>query len=261
VCYEARVTTTQRIAFSELDSKSKHALVEELAAWAPTVFDVDGDSLRRYWLESRPRTNIIYTMRGDDGGLVGQATLKFFDVDHQGEHIVVAKLGLGVSPEYRGSKFALRCLLQEMVRFRLANPRTPLWLFSTLIHPVTYKLCCDALGDDLYPHFARPLDAQRERMVEDLAQRFGVEKSDAPSPFVYREVFTARENRSTTSYWLDNPRPEVQFFVKHCPRYYDSSDCLIVLSPVKVGRTCARMLRTLARDTADKVTGRKHRFS
>lgn len=255
------MTTTQRIAFSELDREQKQALVDELAAWAPTVFDVDIDGLRRYWLDSHPRIATIYTLRSPDGKLVGQSTLKLFDVDHDGEHVVVAKLGLGVSPAYRGNKFALRCLMSEMLRFRLAHPRTPLWLFSTLIHPVTYKLCCDALGDDLYPHYAHPHDENRARMVAALAARFGVEKSATPSPFVYREVFTARETSSTTRYWLDSPRPEVQFFVKHCPRYHDSSDCLIVLSPVHVARTCARMLRTLARNQLDTWRGRKPTFT
>jgi hypothetical protein len=254
-------TKTERYQFSRLSNDARERLVEELTQWAFAVWHSKAADLRDYWLEQKSHETIIYVLRTEDGRMVGRTTIKFYQVEYEGRSIVIGKLGLGVYPEHRGNKFALRCMISELLRRKAAHPVQPLYLFSTLIHPVTYKLCCDLLGDRLYPYFKNPVDPERQKLVEHLADQFGVKKADSPHPFVYTERFSAVETQADIDYWRNNPRPEVRFYVEHCPMYHCSSDCLIGLARINLPYVLTHMLRTLARNRVDKWRGRKSRLA
>jgi len=254
-------TRVERYVFSTMDDVAKHRIGDEVVQWGLHVWHTNADDLRGYYLERKSFETYLYVLRTLDGALVGSAALKTYRVDYQGQSIVVVKLGLGVDPAHRGNKFALRCLMTEMLRWKLRHPLQPLYLFSTLIHPVTYKLCCDLLGDRLYPHFAQPDHPERRAMAQFLAETFGVVKAESPHPFVYRELFSAIETEQASAYWRNNPRPEVQFYVAHCPDYYRSGDCLIGLGRVQLTHVLPMMLRTLVRNRIAQLRGRKARFT
>ena len=254
-------TKTERQVFSTMSDENKAVLVDEIVRWGLTIWNSNAEDLSGYWLEKKSSETICYLLRTEDGALVGCTTIKFYRLAYEGKNIVVVKLGLGVHPQHRGNKFALRCLMSELVRWRTMHPLTPLYLFSTLIHPVTYKLCCDVFHDQMYPYFTNPENPQARQMVEHLTKLFGVPKSENPSPFVYKERFSALETEDAIEYWRNSPRPEVRFFIEHCPEYYGSGDCLICLAPVKLMHTVALMVRTLGRNRLDKMRGRKHKFS
>lgn len=254
-------TKTDRYLFSKMAPEAKQTLVDEVVQWGLTIWHSTADDLRGYWLEQKSYETILYVLRTEDGRIVGSSTMKLYRIEYEGKTHVVVKLGLGVNPEFRGNKFALRCLMTEMLRWKAQHPIQSLYLFSTLIHPVTYKLCCDLLNEALYPHFNNPVNPERQKMVEFLADHFGVEKADSPVPFVYKEKFSAIETDEATEYWRNNQRPEVRFYIEHCPQYYRSKDCLICLAPINLTHVLALMLRTLARNRMDRIRGRKHKFS
>ncbi len=254
-------TKTERYLFTKLSPEAKHTLVEEVVQWGLSIWHSTADDLRSYWLETKSYETVLYVLRTVDGTMVGSATMKFYRVPYEGEELTVVKLGLGVSPEHRGNKFALRCLLFQLLREKTYRPRQRLYLFSTLIHPVTYKLCCDLLEDQIYPYFKSPDHPRMQKMVEHLTELFGVEKADSPYPFVYKERFSAIETDQAIEYWRNNQRPEVRFFVEHCPQYYCSGDCLVGLAHLSLGHVTSHMLRTLARNRLDKLRGRKAKFT
>jgi hypothetical protein len=254
-------TTTQHHQFSKLSDEVKAGIVDEVVRWGLTIWHSTAEDLRGYWLEKKSYETDLYLLRSEDGTLVGSATFKLYEVNYEGKTIDIVKLGLGVDPRYRGNKFALRCMMSEIFRLKAAHPIRPLYVFSTLIHPVTYKLCCDSLSDRLYPHFKHPENPEMQKMVEYLAELFGLEKADSPHPFVYKERFSAIETQEAIDYWRNNPRPDVRFFVEHCPNYYCSGDCLIVLSPVLLTSLVALSVRTLVRNRVDRWRGRKARFT
>ena len=252
---------TARYHFSRISPEVKRELVEEIVQWGLTIWHTTADDLRSYWLEQKSYATVVYVLRTDDGKMVGSTTLKYYRVDHDGKDTIIVKLGLGVDPKHRGNKFALRCLMVELTRLKLRHPIKPIYLFSTLIHPVTYKLCCDLLSDRLYPYFKNPDNVKMQRMVERLAERFDVEKAESPHPFVYRERFSAIETAQAMEYWRTNQRPEVQFYVQHCPTYHCSRDCLICLAPLDITHVLPLMIRTLVRNRMDRWRGRKPRFA
>lgn len=254
-------TKTERYLFSKLSDEAKSGIVDEVAQWAITIFHSNKGHPREYWMENKSYETILYLLRTEEGRLVGSTTLKLYRVNYEGQDIIIVKLGLGVDPKFRGDKFALRCLMTEVVRLKAAHPVQPLYVFSTLIHPVTYKLCCDLLSESLYPYFKQPDNPKMRKMVEYLVELFGVEKADSPHPFVFTERFTAIETQEAVDYWRNSPRPEVRFFVEHCPNYYCSSDCLIGIAPIKLTRILPLMARTLVRNRVDKWRGRKPRFT
>lgn len=255
-------TRTERLVFSTLSQDAKEKLADEIARWGLTIWHSTYDDLRGYWLETKSFETFCHVLRTvPDGAIVGCTTIKLYRVDFDGTEVVVAKLGLGVDPRHRGNKFALRCLLTSLLSFRAKNPRVPLYLFSTLIHPVTYKLCCDLLETRLYPYYKNPENPEAHRRVEALTKLFGVPKSDAPSPYVYKERFSAIETEEARQYWMTSKRPEVQFFLQHCPTYYKNGDCLICLARIDLGHTVALMTRTLLRNQLDRFRGRKPKFA
>lgn len=254
-------TRIERYQFSTMDDAAKRRLADEVVPWGLSIWHAKADELRGYYLERKSFETNLYAMRTREGRLVGTATLKFYRLEYEGEAIVVVKLGLGVDPAYRGTKFALRCLVSELLRWKARHPLVPLYLFSTLIHPVTYKLCCDLLGDRLYPHFAHPDNPRMQRMVAHLAEVFGVARGESPHPFVYRELFSAIETDQASAYWRDSARPEVQFYIEHCPDYYRSGDCLVGLGRVDLTHVLPLMLRTLARNRLARWRGRAPRFT
>lgn len=254
-------TYVERHVFSKLTPEKRAALTDEFAKWGLDIFHTTSDTLRGYWGEKKSFETVVYQLRSKEGGrLVGNTTIKFYKIDFEGEDSIVVKLGLGVHPKFRGNKFALRCLMYELIRTKAKYPRTPLYLFSTLIHPVTYKLCCDLLTDQLYPYYKNPENPRSQRMIEHLAGIFNVKKADSPHPYVYREGFSAKETEEATEYWLNDQRPEVRFFIDKCPTYYKTDDCLIMFAPLNFGHLIKNMLGTLARNKMDQKRGKKHKF-
>lgn len=254
-------TKVERYLFSKLSDEAKDSLVEEIVNWGLTIWHSTAKDLRSYWLENKSYETILYLLRTKDGKMVGSSTMKLYRVNYDGKDIVVVKLGLGVDPKYRGSKFALRCLMSELLRWKAIHPLQPIYLFSTLIHPVTYKLCCDLLNERVYPYFKSPDNPKMQKMVEHLTELFGVEKADSPYPFVYKERFSAIETPGDIEYWRNNPRPEVRFYVEHCPTYHSSGECLICLAPVQLTHVLALMVRTLVRNRMAKWRGRTRKLA
>lgn len=253
---------TERHVFSRLSPDAKASLVEELVQWVPTVWNFrPDDDVGTYWLDRSALSTIVYAFRSDDGKLAGFTTIKFYRVEHDGKTIVIVKLGLGVDPKHRGFKFALRCLMWELLRVKLRHPLVPLYLFSALIHPVSYKLCCDLLSDRLYPYFKNPDNSKMQQLAERLAERFNLPRAESPHPFVYRDRFWSVETPQASEYWRASRRPEVQWYVEHCPTYHCSQDCLIGLAPLQLTHVLPLMLRTLLRNHLDRWRGRKTKFA
>jgi hypothetical protein len=251
---------TERLVLSELPEEKRRAIIEEAVQWGLTVWKIQPSDLRHLWTDAQAREIIMYIRRDEHGMLVGVVSLRYFDVRYEGKDIVVIRLVLGASPGQRGNKFATRCLVHELIRFRLKHPLTPWYLFSSLIHPVTYKLCCDLLKNNFYPYFENTDNPPMARMLTYLADLFGVEKGDSPLPFVRRETGVVIETEEARNYWRNNQRSVVRFYVEHCPRYYNSSDCVIGVARLTLPHMFLQMLCTLARSRFDKLLGRKAKF-
>lgn len=253
-------TYTQRYKFSTLSEADRLAIVKELSAWDSLVFHADGDP-SGYWLDAKAADVILYVLRASaDGAMLGYTTVKYYLVPYEGRELCIEKVGIGVLPEHRGNKFALRCLVTEYLRFRTRSPRRELYLFATLIHPVTYKLVCDVFGRKLYPYFEGAQDPDKERMAVFLANYFELRKANSPHPFVYVEDYSAIENRESNQYWKTSSRPEVRFFVEHCPNYDKSGDSIIATAPFDL-KALIGSLGTLARNRLARLRKRKHRLS
>lgn len=236
------------------------AIAEECGAWASGVFHVTIEDAIAYWVEQKSLETYFYVLRDDHGAVAGIALFKFFAVEYQGRPVIVSKIGLGVSPKHRGNKFAMRCLLRTLAIWKARHPRAPLYVFSTLIHPVTYKLSCDLLGEQMYPHYSAPVDPDLANMAATLAEQFGIRKADSELPFAYKEVFSTKETEESVSYWHQSNHPAVRFFVEHCPDYHTSDNCLIVLAPVRFSTVIMRGARIVLRNRVAKYTGRKYSF-
>ena len=252
-------TNTSRYRFSKMTDGEKRAVVEDLARWDGSVFNAAGDP-RGYWLETKSFETILYVLRSESDEVLGYTTIKYFRTEYEEREIYIEKVGIGVIPKQRGNKFALRCILLEWFRWKLRYPQRELYLFSTLIHPVTYKLVCDVFGTQLYPYFEGPQDPAKERLAVYLANYFGLHKADSPHPFVYFEDYSAIETQEAKEYWRTSPRPEVRFFVDHCSGYGDSGGVLITLAPFNFTNAAVRAMRTLGRNRLDRLLGRKHKF-
>lgn len=252
---------TERYLFSRMTPEARTELVEEIVQWGLTIWHGSAEDFRAYWLDVRPYKTIVNMLREDDGKMVGTTTLKYYDDHYDGHDVIIAKLALGLDPVHRGTKFALRCLIRELLHLKLNHPFKKIYLFATLVHPVVYKLCCDVLSDRMYPYYKSPENAEAQRMVDHLAEMFHLQKAESPHPFVYRDRFWTRETAQVSEYWRANPRPEVQFYVQHCPAYYCSRDCLIALSPIRLTHVLPLMLRTLVRTHLDRRRRRKARLA
>lgn len=222
-----------RVAFSRLSEAEKEALVREAAPSWIKIFGTSEEDLRGYWMEKKSKRTVIYLLRDDDDTIVGSFTVKFYDVDYQGQKLTVVKLGVGVLPEVRGGKFTLRCVMNEFLVAKLwFYPFENMYFFSTLIHPVTYQICATVL-DEMFPHYARPSSKFLQELAGFLANKFGLTPSDRGIPFIYKEVRSAVERPQTKQHWLTKKHPAVRYFVTHCPNY-DSDECFIIVAPVRM---------------------------
>lgn len=252
---------TERYLLSRMSPEAKTELVEEIVRWGLTVWHGSADDFRGYWLDRRSYKTIVNTLRTDDGKMAGTATLKHYSDHYDGKDIVVVKLALGIDPMHRGTKLAVRRLIWELLCLKLSHPFKAIYLFATLVHPVVYKLCCDLLSDRLYPYYKSPENAEMQRMVDHLAEKFQLQRAESPHPFVYRDKFWTIETAQVSEYWRTNERPEIQFYVQHCPAYYCSRDCLIGLSPIKLTHVLPLMLRALVRSHLDRRRRRKAKLA
>lgn len=217
-----------RMRFSQATTAEQRALFEEtIPAWI-TIFGTPATDLESYWFENKSRETVIYVQRDQAGKVCAMLTFKQYDVTYRGRAITVVKLGVGALPQVRGNSFTARCVAMEAVYAALTYPAGEKYVFSTSIHPVTYRIFTRFMSR-FYPYPDRPQDPALADLARFLADHFGLTKADSPHPFVFEERRASLESPEERRSWLTSSDPAVRFFVDKCPNYH-RGECLIMLA-------------------------------
>ncbi len=220
-----------RIPFSKLPVAQQRALFDEAATWWGQVFNTPASDLEAYWFENKSKETILYTLRDDDGLLLGTVTVKYYHVSYRGRNVVICKMGMAMVSEARGNAFGARCIANQALHHALQYPFDEVYVFSTMIHPVTYRICTRFL-ERYYPHYEGPQDPELSELAAYLSEYFALDKPETAHPFVFRERRASIEPDEVRAYWQQKSDPAVRFFLDACPNY-DKGECLIFLAPIR----------------------------
>lgn len=219
-----------RVRFSALPRHAQRALFDEASDSWGRIFGVTPDDLERYWFEDKSRKTIIYVLRDAEGVIQGTVTVKYYDVVYRGRAIVIVKMGVAATAESRGNMFVIRCTMWELLTFGVVHYFDECYVFSTLIHPVTYQICTKFLSE-YYPYYDRPQDPELGRLFAFLTDHFGLRRPEgSDDPLVFRELRAAVESVEHRERWRLKRDPAVRFFLERCPNYHEG-DCLVILAP------------------------------
>lgn len=205
-------------------------MFEQTARGWTRLYNTPVSDFEAYWFENKSRKTNIYLLRDDDD-VCGMVTFKYYDVEYEGRRIVVVKTGVGTLPEARGSNFTARCIATQAVYHAIEHARDEVYVFSTLIHPVTYQIITSFL-DTYYPFYDRAQDGELEKLASFLARHFGVQPSNRPEPYIFREARGVVESPTERAYWRQKTNPAVRFFVDKCPDY-NAGECFIMVAPIQ----------------------------
>jgi hypothetical protein len=217
-----------RLRFSSLSLADQRALFEDAAPSWTRIFGVPASDLEGYWFGKKSRETIVHVLRDDQGEVCGTFTCKYYEVVHRERRIVIVKLGVGILPEVRGSRFTLRCVVREALRHAIKYASDEVYFFSTLIHPVTYQMA-SRLFNRFYPYYDRAQDPELEELARFLADHFELRRAETEDPLIFQEARSTMETAEERAYWQRKSDPAVRFFLDRCPNY-GHGECFIFLA-------------------------------
>jgi hypothetical protein len=180
----------------------------------------------------KSRETIVHVLRDEQGELCGTLTCKYYEVLYQGRRIIIAKVGVGILPEVRGGRFTMRCAVTEAVRHAIKYASDEVYLFSTMIHPVSYQIT-SRVFNRFYPYHDRPQDPELEELARFLADHFELRRPETDDPLIFQEARSTMETAEERAYWQQKSDPAVRFFLDRCPNY-GKGECFIFLARLPV---------------------------
>ncbi len=188
---------------------------------------VDEPGFVRYLFHSGADASRIRAYLTPDGRMVGYAAAHRYGRDVSGRRIVVFRAEAGLLPQYRAHGRTFWFFTRELLKYRLLHPAEPIFYLGMLVHPSSYVVFARYFRD-VYPHREHAVPGPAQRMMQDLADSFGVPPVDAADPLLR---LVGWRTRRAKPYWEQTDDPDVAYFRERNPGYRHGHG-LVVLVPI-----------------------------
>lgn len=212
-----------------LDPLAMTALADELYEVHTQIFDgVDADALRRYVLESRGADTRLQLFYDTQGIAVGYVAVHGFQHEVDGRTTLIARCEVGLARRFRGASPFVRFVLKQAVRLWLQNIGRPKLVFACPVHPssfwgLTRRSPCS------WPRPGVETPPVITETMHSLADRFGLEQTDAARPGVREVGWITRMTDADREHWATHTASEVQFYRSQNPHYEQGQGLLLLL--------------------------------
>lgn len=225
------VFSAERIDPGELDARQRAALSEELYALHRRVFDgLDQDAFDHYVVNSPATQTKILLYRNRRQELVGYFGVHRFEMNVDGQALVVFRGEVGLLPEYRQKDANLAFWWTEATRYKLLHPGRRVYFFFVPVSPSFYAMASRYVYE-AYPGRRRDVPARVLRLMAQLAPRFGLPAVDAGDTLVRRVGWITLATPQEQDFWRTTRNPYVRFYVDANPGFAEGNG-LLTLIPV-----------------------------
>jgi hypothetical protein len=202
-----------------LDPIAREALANELYEVARRIFAVDRATLVALLVSSRAEHAWIQLYRDERGALGGFAAVQLHEREMGGRRIAIVRSQAATLREHRGANLVSGFVAERVLRYLMAHPRRPLYLFTVIIHPSSYAQLTRYLGDVAWPREGEDTPAEVSAMMEALADELGFERVDPANGMVRRMGWQTIDSRDDRAFWERCERTGVQMFLRANPGY------------------------------------------
>lgn len=245
-------TISAAIDPKKLSPGEKEQLANDLYRVHCTIFDgVGPEAFKRYVLDAPTERSRIFTFQNEAGTTVGYITHQQYVVRMNGRKRNIFRTEVGLRPEYRGCNSASLVLFQEMVKAYIRTGFRKAWFVATPIHPSPFRIAVRHLHS-IYPHPTRELDAEKQKMMQDIASVTNLEDGSPGMPLQKKVGWITRESPAKRASILNSKDESVRFYLTQNPDYGKGMGMMMVI-PVTV-RNGLSMLSTFAGRKIQQLT-------
>ncbi len=224
-------TRQARLSIQTFDlSKMSGALVSKFASELFAVHDqifagLDEESFTHYVFRSGAVHTKIRIYRNSKGVIVGYAALHRYRKEASGKPVTVFRAEAGLLPKYRTRGTTFYFYTFELLKYRLLHPLQRIFYLGMLVHPSSY-LVFARYFHEVYPKHGREIPEDMSRLMQEMADDFGIPRVDAADPMIRRVGWRTRQAKQ---FWIRTEDPDVVFFRRLNPGYRNGHGLLIVV--------------------------------
>lgn len=243
------VARTRRLRQSHLGADLEDQLY---AIYRASSHSLDRESFKRRILP--PGDVRVALFEGRGGELAGFSAAHILRAGVGGRQHAVFAAGVYILPGYRGGAASAIFGFTEAMRFKLREPRTPLWYVSMTSTPAVYALFART-ARRFYPRRDVETPPEVEALVLASAAARGLE-AVAGDPWLVQSFVRPRDPDRVRRARSLTGDPDVSFFVERNPGYADGEGtALLVAIPLQPADIAFGLARA-AREQAAALFGR-----
>lgn len=202
--------------------------------------------------------SLIQTMRTGDGQIVGFNAVRLYVEHFDGRLCRIFRSTAGMKREYRGHGSTVAFGLQLATSEKFRHPFAEVYYFGAMVHPSSFYLL-SRYAHEAWPRHDKPTPAAPEALIRHIAQSWGLNSGDPPSPYVRLADEVTRETGDEPAFWRTSDNPIIRFYMQTNPRYAEGF-CMLLLIPL----TWSNLILSAVRFTATTIFrrlgfGRKRR--
>ena len=227
-----------------LSEHARGALVDELYAAHAQIFGgVSKAEFAKYVVDSPADRTRIQVYR-DAGRVVGYFAVHTFVEHIDGQRWVVLRAEAGKLPAYRRS-ISGTLMIAEVLRACLRHPRARKAYLGCFVHPSAY-VAMGHVAPKMYPHWEQPTPADTQRVMDRLANNFGLDRVDEIDSGLRKVGWITRETDEERASWARRHDVMSEFYMARNPGYR-RGDGLVVLIPLSAAAFVEGTLRHMRR--------------
>jgi hypothetical protein len=222
-----------RLSVQTIDlSKESDTFVAQFASELFTVHNaifsgLDEDAFSHYVFRSGATRTKIRIYRNSKSEIVGYAAVHRYDKKVSTGPVTVFRAEAGLLPQYRAHGTTFYFYTLELLKYRLLHPLQRIFYLGMLVHPSSYLVFARHFHE-VYPKHDCEIPADMRRLMQSMADDFGIPRVDPVDPMIRRVGWRTRRAKH---FWIRTEDPDVVFFRERNPGYRQGHG-LLVLVPI-----------------------------
>ena len=218
----------QDLWLARLSAIDREALIQRLRAVDASVFERDApESFDALFAPDHGR-EVVVRVYFNDTEVVGFCVVRVGDVLIGVHRHRVVRTFAAMTHACRGAA-VLGLSLRLALRERLRHPLLPVISFEVMTHPWSYAQVAGFVRT-MAPRYSRSTSDQARSLTMALADHFGIQHDDPANPFVCSPGYRTRQSEAERDRWAESNNPDVRFFHRINPRYYEGRAMLGLIS-------------------------------
>lgn len=238
--------TSQIVDSGALSPAQGDALAERLIGVHERVFEgVSRADFRSYVIAPKADLSLVSVYSDRDAQVIGYCSIQRKDLELSCGPVRILRGAMGFLPEHRGKTLGALFVAWHVVRETLSAwlGGRRCYIFAAPVGPAMFVALTRALSE-MWPYPQREVPAQSQRLMEELAQFYGMEPAHSGSAGCRKVGWVLRMTPEERRALQGSQRPELQFYLRSNPGFGEG-DGLVILAPLHLKNLLSGLWRTL----------------